>query len=429
MGLQYRTTTCTLTGLTISVTEPSPPRMLSSGQTLELLEPMSLRPLGKRVEEPARCRNRGFRVRLAFLLTGMLASMAVLWGCSGVVSGKPAITPPPPPPPQTYSISGTVTPLAGGSGATVTLAGATSATQTADSSGNYTFTGLASGAYTVTPSHVGYTFSPNSLGATINGANVTGINFAARAQTFSISGTISPTVGGSGATVALSGAASGSTISDSSGSYSFSGLANGTYAITPNHTGYTFSPGTQAATVNGANISGINFSATVQTGSTYSISGTISPTAGGSGAMVALSGAASGSTIADGSGNYTFAALANGTYTVTPTNTGYTFSPVNGSATVNGANVTSVNFTASPQVTHTVGLSWIASTSVVAGYNVYRSTVSGQSYTRMNGSFVGGLSYLDSSVQNGLTYYYVTTAVDSSGIESVYSNEVSAKIP
>jgi len=65
---------------------------------------------------------------------------------------------------------GTVTPLAGGSGATVTLAGATSATQAADSSGNYTFTGLPSGAYTVTPSHIGYTFSPNSLAATINGA-------------------------------------------------------------------------------------------------------------------------------------------------------------------------------------------------------------------------------------------------------------------
>ncbi len=362
---------------------------------------MSLRPLGKRMEEPARCRNRGFRARLAFLLTGMLASMAVLWGCSGLVSGKPAITPPPP---QAYSISGAVTPIAGGSGTTVTLTGATSATQTADSSGNYTFTGLASGAYTVTPSRVGYTFSPNSLGATINGANVTGINFAAAAQTFSISGTISPTVGGSGATVALSGAASASTIADSSGRYSFSGLANGTYAITPSHAGYTFSPGTQAATVNGANISGINFSATVQNGSTYSISGTISPTTGGNGAMVTLSGAASGNTIADGLGNYTFAALANGTYTVTPTKTGYTFSPVNGSATVNGANVTSVNFTASPQVAHTVGLSWIASTSAVAGYNVYRSTVSGQSYTRMNGSFVGGLSYLD-------------------------SNEVSAKIP
>jgi len=378
------------------------------------------------MEEPARCRNWGFRARLAFLLTGMLASMAVLWGCSGVVSGNPAITPPPP---QTYSISGTVTPIAGGSGTTVMLTGATSATQSADSSGNYTFTGLASGAYTVTPNRAGYTFSPSSLAATINGANVTGINFAATAQTFGISGTITPTSGGGGATVALSGAASASTIADSSGRYSFSGLANGMYAITPNHTGYTFSPGTQAATVNGANVSGINFSATVQSGSTYSISGTISPTVGGNGAMVALSGAASGSTIADGLGNYTFAALGNGTYTVTPTNTGYTFSPVNQSATVNGTNVTGVNFTASPQVTHTVGLSWNASASVVAGYNVYRSTVSGQSYTRMNGSYVGGLSYLDSSVQNGLTYYYVTTAVDSSGIESVYSNEVSAKIP
>src|SRR6266481_2830842 len=222
---------------------------------------MSLRPLGKRMEEPARCRNRGFRARLAFLLTGMLASMAVLWGCSGLVSGKPAITPPPP---QAYSISGAVTPLAGGSGATVTLTGATYATQTADSSGNYTFTGLATGAYTVTPSHAGYTFSPNSLAATVNGTNVTGMNFTATAQTFGISGTITPISGGGGATVALSGAASASTIADSSGRYSFSGLANGMYAITPNHTGYTFSPGTQAATVNGANVSGINFSTAVQ---------------------------------------------------------------------------------------------------------------------------------------------------------------------
>src|SRR5713101_6743724 len=145
---------------------------------------MSFRLDGKRMKQPARSRKLGFRTRLAFLLTCMPVSMALLWGCSGVISGKPAITPPPP---QTYSISGTVSPIAGGSGATVTLAGATSATQTADSSGNYTFTGLASGAYTVTPSHVGYTFSPNSLGATINGANVTGINFAATAQTFSIS--------------------------------------------------------------------------------------------------------------------------------------------------------------------------------------------------------------------------------------------------
>jgi fibronectin type 3 domain-containing protein len=47
----------------------------------------------------------------------------------------------------------------------------------------------------------------------------------------------------------------------------------------------------------------------------------------------------------------------------------------------------------------------------------------------MNGSMVGGVSYADSSVQSGHTYYYVATAVDASGSESVYSNEVAAIVP
>jgi hypothetical protein len=80
-------------------------------------------------------------------------------------------------------------------------------------------------------------------------------------------------------------------------------------------------------------------------------------------------------------------------------------------------------------VQHTVALSWTASTSTVAGYNVYRGTVSGGPYSKINSSLVTTLSYTDSTVQSGTTYYYVTTAVDSSGDESVYSNEVSAPIP
>jgi len=32
-------------------------------------------------------------------------------------------------------------------------------------------------------------------------------------------------------------------------------------------------------------------------------------------------------------------------------------------------------------------------------------------------------------LQSGTTYYYVTTAVDSSGNESVYSNQAAAVIP
>jgi hypothetical protein len=80
-------------------------------------------------------------------------------------------------------------------------------------------------------------------------------------------------------------------------------------------------------------------------------------------------------------------------------------------------------------VQHSVGLGWSASTSSVSGYNVYRGTASGGAYTKINSSLLSALSYTDENVQAGDTYYYVTTAVDSSGDESVNSNQVSATIP
>jgi Abnormal spindle-like microcephaly-assoc'd, ASPM-SPD-2-Hydin/HYDIN/CFA65/VesB-like, Ig-like domain/Cep192 domain 4 len=82
-----------------------------------------------------------------------------------------------------------------------------------------------------------------------------------------------------------------------------------------------------------------------------------------------------------------------------------------------------------PSVQHSVALNWGPSTTSVAGYYVYRSLVKGSSYARVTASPVGGMSYADSSVQSGATYYYVATSVDASGTESVYSNEVSAVIP
>jgi hypothetical protein len=162
---------------------------------------------------------------------------------------------------------------------------------------------------------------------------------------------------------------------------------------------------------------------------TYSISGTIAPSSGGSGATITLSGASSATTAGDSSGNYSFTGLANGTYAVTPSNRGFSYSPTSQNATVNGANITGVNFTATPQQVHSVALSWNASSSTVSGYNVYRSTLSGGSYLRINSSLVAGFSYTDSTVQNTTTYYYVTTAVDNTGVESVYSNQVTAAIP
>jgi hypothetical protein len=162
---------------------------------------------------------------------------------------------------------------------------------------------------------------------------------------------------------------------------------------------------------------------------TYTISGTITPAADGSGATITLSGTATTTTTGDSSGNYSLAGLANGTYAVTPSSRGFGFSPTSQNATVNGANISGVNFTATPQQVHSVALSWNASASAVSGYNIYRSTISGSSYLRINSSQVAGLNYTDSTVQNGATYYYVTTAVDNSGSESAYSNQVSAAIP
>ena len=80
--------------------------------------------------------------------------------------------------------------------------------------------------------------------------------------------------------------------------------------------------------------------------STWSISGSISPGSAGAGATLGLSGASTATVTADSSGNYTFPGLVNGTYTVTPAKSGYTFSPASQTVTINGSNVMAVNFNA-----------------------------------------------------------------------------------
>ena len=80
-------------------------------------------------------------------------------------------------------------------------------------------------------------------------------------------------------------------------------------------------------------------------------------------------------------------------------------------------------------IQHSVDLSWSPSTSSVTGYNVYRGGTSGGPYTKINSALDSSTNYVDSSVQAGQTYYYVTTAVISTGAESAYSNQVQAVIP
>jgi hypothetical protein len=137
-----------------------------------------------------------------------------------------------------------------------------SATATAGSTGKYTFSGLVSGTYTVTPSKSGFTFTPTSRTVTIKTGNVTGVNFTITAiTTWTISGAISPSSLGSGALLTLSGSPSATTVADSSGNYSFAGLPNGTFTLTPSRTGETFSPANQSITVTNASVPNVNFTA------------------------------------------------------------------------------------------------------------------------------------------------------------------------
>jgi hypothetical protein len=79
--------------------------------------------------------------------------------------------------------------------------------------------------------------------------------------------------------------------------------------------------------------------------------------------------------------------------------------------------------------THTVALKWRPSSSQVAGYNVYRSMTPAGNYVQINSSLVQGVTFTDNTVESGVTYYYVTRAVDAVGHESVNSNEARAAIP
>ncbi len=255
----------------------------------------------------------------------------------------------------TFSISGN----AGTTGATVT---AGSASTTSDASSNYSMSGFVAGTYTVTPSKSGCTFSPASSNVTITSANVTGVNFTATC--------------GTGDTQLTSGvAATGQSVALNAWKYYFitvpAGATNLTVATSaatsdvdlytqfnakPTSTSYICRPFTSSGNetcsatnpssgtwwfgVNGYTAANFTITATVTMPvATFSISGS----AGTSGATVT---AGSQGATSDASNNYVISGLANGTYTVTPSKSGCTFSPTTLSVTVAGANVTGNNFTA-----------------------------------------------------------------------------------
>ncbi len=164
---------------------------------------------------------------------------------------------------------------------------------------------------------------------------------------------------------------------------------------------------------------------------TSTCTGTLSGAAPSGGLTVALSSNSSTvtvpSSILAGSGASSFAFTA-AVGSITSSQTAVITASANGGATTATLTLTTSQ---APPVSHSVALSWVASTSSnIAGYNVYRGTTSGGPYsTKANSSAVAGLTYTDTTVLAGQTYYYVLTAVDTSGNESGYSTQAAATIP
>jgi hypothetical protein len=177
------------------------------------------------------------------------------------------------------------------------------------------------------------------------------------APTFSISGN----AGTTGATVSTTG---GSATSDASSNYTIANLAAGTYTVTPSKSGCTFSPASSSVTITSANVTGVNFTATC-TAPTFSISGN----AGTTGATVT---AGSASATSDASSNYSMSGFVAGTYTVTPSKSGCTFSPASSSVTITSANVTGVNFTATCGTGDTQLTSGVALTGQSVALNAWK---------------------------------------------------------
>ncbi len=125
----------------------------------------------------------------------------------------------------------------------------------------------------------------------------------------------------------------------------------------------------------------------------------------------------------------------NQSVTVTVTFAPGTAGAVSGSVSIasnatNSPATISVSGTGVSTTPHSVGLSWSPSTSSVSGYNVYRGTTPNGPYpTKLNTSLLTTEQFSDSNVVSGQTYYYVVTAVDSSDVESVDSNQATAVIP
>ncbi|MFL6208690.1 MAG: FG-GAP-like repeat-containing protein [Pyrinomonadaceae bacterium] len=152
------------------------------------------------------------------------------------------------------------------SGVPVVLSGGQSGSVITDTNGNYSFTNIVGGrTVTITPVKALYNFTPTSQAVTVDG-DKSGLDFLGVKQRFSLTGRITERGNGlSNVAVILSSSTPGSTplttITDSIGDYSFTGITAGSvYTLTPVRTNYGFNPSSQSVLLSGDRAA-LNFTA------------------------------------------------------------------------------------------------------------------------------------------------------------------------
>jgi hypothetical protein len=247
--------------------------------------------------------------------------------------------------PRVYRVSGKVTLDGTAAVAGAVVSAGPIASEPTNSSGDYVMY-LPNGNYTLTASKPGMTF--NTATANINFGDVTA-NLQHQGTAY-VAGLISGIPDGEVVTITAGGVST--TITGRTGassiSYFLSGVVPGTYhlSVTSTANSYARSGGNSSTfiTVGSQGTNNINF--TRDTTRRYTIRGRITS----SGEALAGASVSNGtsSVTTDAAGFYQFRTLSAGTYTITPTMSGTTFSPVSTNVTISTADQLSTNFSVTP---------------------------------------------------------------------------------
>jgi len=318
-----------------------------------------------------------------------------------------------------YTVSGTLRRNGAAlAGAAVTAGvGAVSSATVTGADGAYAFYLLKNDAAVITPALSGYTFSPVILATTSLAANWTGADFSAYASAgYSVTGSIkSAGAALAGVTVTVSGGASTSTLTDSSGAYAFTLAGGQAYALTPALSGYTFTP----ASVSTAALYGSWAVPDIAAHAPYGVSGAVkyngSALAGVT--LTAAGGSASSATVTAADGTYAFTLNGDNSYVLTPELGGYSFTPISASTAALAGAWNVPDFTALAASGYNVTGKVRQNGAALAGVNV---TVSGgasaTATTASDGSYLLSLpagNYVLKPSKTGVTFWPESYSVSS----------------